>query len=909
MSEIGATYRLQLRPGFGFDEAAGICGYLKALGVTHVYCSPYLQAAPGSTHGYDVVDPGRVNEELGGAPAHARFLRRLKEEGLRQVLDIVPNHMAIGGRYNRWWWDVLENGPLSAYAFWFDIDWQSPEEKLRDKILVPVLGDHYGRILSAGRIRLQREEGSFVFHYEDHEFPAAPQSMAPVLAAAARRIHHDYLAFLADSLARLPAGSTCSWDPAMIVERHRDKEVIRGLLNRLCAENADVARAVDDVVAGTNRDPDALDRLLDQQSYRLAYWRTAARDLGYRRFFDINSLVGLRAELPEVFEQTHRLVLDWIRSGDLDGLRVDHPDGLRDPEEYFERLHRAAPDTWIVAEKILERGERLRPWMIAGTTGYDFLNVLSGLFVDQTGEESLTTVWHEFTGEAGSWDEVAIESRQRVMRDILGSDLNRLTALFVEICERHRDNRDFTRHDIHEALGGLVAAFPVYRTYVRAEKGQCAQDDQRYVDEALERLRSRRPDLDPGLLDFLRSILLLRERGNPESDFAMKFQQFTGSAMAKGIEDTAFYNFNRLVSLNEVGGDPGHFGVSPEEFHAWCISTERAWPQTMRAVSTHDTKRSADVRARIALLAGIPDQWRETVHRWAALNEKHRTNNCPDRNTEYLLYQTLVGAWPIVNDRLQEYALKAARESKHRTSWNSPDPEFEKNLEQFVAGIMSDSGFLADAASFIEPLIPQSRILSLAQMLIHLTAPGVPDIYQGDELWNLSLVDPDNRRPVNFPCRCRLLAQLESMDVSRIMARADEGFPKLWVITKALGLRSRLGGYAPLTIGGQNRERVIAFARGEVAVVAPRLPVPPAGWDDTFVALPNGAARKNVLTGEHITGCQVLLNTLFEKFPVALLVPETSRVTSHSIEELPPRSTPVRYSRAACAAPRRRKSR
>ena len=630
MSEIGATYRLQLRPGFGFDEAAAICGYLKALGITHVYCSPYLQAATGSTHGYDVVDPGRVNEELGGAEAHARFLRRLKEEGLRQVLDIVPNHMAISGRDNRWWWDVLENGPLSAYASWFDIEWQSPEEKLRGKILAPVLGDHYGRVLSAGGIRLEREGGSFVFHYEDHEFPAAPQSMASVLAAAAARLSSDYLAFLADSLSRLPTGSFFSSNPAMTAERHRDKEVIRGLLDRLCTEQAEVARTIDTVVDRLNRDPDALDGLLEQQCYRLAYWRTASRELGYRRFFDINSLVGLRAELPEVFDNTHRLILEWIRSGDLDGLRVDHPDGLRDPEGYFDRLHKAAPDTWVVAEKILEPGEQLRhSWMIAGTTGYDFLNVLGRLFVDPSGEEPLTRICAEFTGETGSWEAVAAESKQRVLHDILGSDLNRLTATFVDICERHRDNRDFTRHDIHDALRDLVAAFPVYRTYVRAEQGQCSAEDERYIDQALDRVRSSRPDLDPGLLDFLRSILVLRERGVQESEFAMQFQQFTGPAMAKGIEDTAFYNFNRLVTLNEVGGDPGHFGVSPNEFHEWCTRMEREWPQTMRAVSTHDTKRTADVRVRIALLAGIPDEWRKAVYRWAAINEKHKTNGWP----------------------------------------------------------------------------------------------------------------------------------------------------------------------------------------------------------------------------------------------------------------------------------------
>ena len=869
-----ATYRLQLRPGFGFDEAAGVCGYLKALGVTHVYCSPYLQAVPGSTHGYDVVDPSRVNEELGGAAAHARFLKRMKEEGLRQVLDIVPNHMAIGGRKNRWWWDVLENGPLSAYASWFDIEWQSAEEKLRDKILAPVLGDHYGRILSAGGIRLQREEGSFIFRYEDHVFPAAPQSMAPILSAAAKALNHDYLAFLADSLSRLPSGGAFGSDPALTAERHRDKEVIRELLARLCAERAEVAKAIDEAVESANRDPDALDRLLEQQSYRLAYWRTAARDLGYRRFFDINSLAGLRTELPEVFENTHRLILQWVRAGDLDGLRVDHPDGLRDPEGYFARLRKAAPDTWIVAEKILERGERLRAWDIAGTTGYDFLNLLGGLFVDSEGAEPLTRVWQEFTGETASWGQTAHESKERVLRDILGSDLNRLTARFVEICERHRDNRDFTRHDIHDALRDLAACFPVYRTYVRAQVGQCTEDDVRYVDEAFECLRSRRPDLDGGLLDFLRSILLLRERGNPEPDFAMQFQQFTAPVMAKGIEDTAFYNFHRLTALNEVGGDPGKFGVSPDEFHAWCSRIEKEWPHTMRTISTHDTKRSADVRVRVALLAGIPHEWQEAVNRWAGLNEKHRTDDWPDRNTEYLLYQTLVGAWPISAERLQEFALKAARESKRHTSWTVADAGYEKSLSGFIAGMMADREFLADAAKFMEPLIPQVRALSLAQLLIHLTAPGVPDIYQGDELWNLSLVDPDNRRPVDFETRRRLLSEMESMDVKEVMARADEGLPKLLVLTKALRIRQHLGVYAPLPLTGKHCGRAIAFLRGEVAVIAPRLPIGGEGWGNTAVTLP-GNTWKNAFTGERVVGPQTEVSALLSTFPVALLIPES----------------------------------
>ncbi len=866
MPEIGATYRIQLHPGFGFDDAGAVCGYLKSLGITHVYCSPYLQAAPGSTHGYDVVDPGRVNEELGGTAAHARFLERLKETGLGQVLDIVPNHMAITGKNNAWWWDVLENGPSSAYASFFDVDWQSPEEKLRNKILAPVLGDHYGRVLSAGQIRLEREAGSFIFRYADHVFPADPQSMASLLAAAAQRIQSDYLAFLADSLCRLPMTGN------HVSERHRDKEVIRGLLTRLCAESAEAARSIDACIDLVNRDPDALDQLLERQNYRLSFWRTAARDLGYRRFFDINTLVGLHMEREDVFDATHRLVLGWVRAGVLDGLRVDHPDGLRDPDAYFERLHKAAPTTWVVAEKILEPGEDLRrSWMVAGTTGYDFLNLVSGLFVDPRGEEPLTRLYHEFTGEVDSWQDTALKAKELVLRDILGSDLNRLTAMFVGICEHHRDNRDFTRHDIHHALRAAVCSFPVYRTYARAEQGQCSEEDERYIDQALTLAKSRRPDIDPGLIDFLRSILLLKKRGELETEFVMQFQQFTAPAMAKGVEDTAFYNFNRLVALNEVGGDPGRFGVSPAEFHSWCERTERDWPRTMLASSTHDTKRGEDVRARIALLSSIPERWREAVLRWAARNAPLKTNGLPDRNTEYLLYQTLVGAWPITLERMQEYMLKAVREAKRQTSWNLPNVEFEKALEGFVAGLMRDDEFLRCVRAFIEPLVSPGRIASLAQMLIKLTAPGTPDVYQGTEIWDLSLVDPDNRRPVDFELRRRLAQSLTSMSVEEVVQHEDEGLPKLWVLTKALQLRDKLGPYAALPIEGEKKDHAIAFSRGDIITVAPRFMLGAGEWGDTAVELPKGKMWRNVFTGDEIPEDRILLSGLFRRFPVALL--------------------------------------
>jgi (1->4)-alpha-D-glucan 1-alpha-D-glucosylmutase len=870
MTRPRSTYRLQFHAGFGFDAAVEIAGYLKALGVSHVYSSPYLQAAPGSMHGYDVVDHSRVNGELGGAAAHGRFTARLRELGLGQVLDIVPNHMSIAGRSNAWWWDVLENGPSSIYASYFDIDWQGPEERLRNKVMAPILGNHYGRVLAAGEVKAVRENGGFVFRYFDHALPLAPRSACGLIMAAAERAGSDYLAFLANALDKLPDSAGAGSAGAQA--RHRDKEVIRSLLTRLCAEDEKVTEAMDACVSRLNEDIDALDALLEAQNYRLSYWRTAERELGYRRFFDVNTLVGLHAENPQVFADTHCLPLQWVRRGGLDGLRVDHPDGLRDPEQYFTRLAEAAPNAWIVGEKILEPGEQPRRWAVAGTTGYDFLNVLGGVFIDQRGEQPLTGFYEEFTGEKTPYRELALEKKHQVLREILGSDVNRLTAQFMEICERHRNNRDFTRHEIHHAIRETVACFPVYRTYVRAEAGQVSADDRRYVDRAIAAAKERRPDLDPELFEFLRSVLLLWTRGALESEFTMQFQQFTGPAMAKGVEDTAFYCYNRLVCLNEVGGDPGRFGVSLDHFHAYCEDMQREWPGTMLATSTHDTKRSEDVRVRIALLSEIPEIWTAAVRRWSSGNERHKRDGWPDRNTEYLLYQTLLGAWPITPERMQTYTIKAIREAKTLTSWTSPNEAFEKAVGSFVDAILGDRGFVADFEGFVRPLIGPGRVQSLSQVLVKLTAPGVPDLYQGTELWDLSLVDPDNRRPVDYAVRTRLLAELDTLTVEQILAREEEGLPKLWTIRQALRVRERLGDYARMPVAGAKREHVIAFQRGEVACVAPRLVLGLGGdWGDTTVDLPRGPWF-NELSGSAVAPGPARVGDLLAKFPVAMLV-------------------------------------
>src|SRR3954451_24718644 len=861
-----STYRLQLRPEFGFDDAAAIAGYLADLGISHLYSSPYLQAARGSAHGYDVVDPTRVNEELGGEEAHARLCRTLGEKGLGQVLDVVPNHMAITERDNTWWWDVLENGASSRYAAYFDVDWNSPHPRLRDTVLLPILGDHYGRVLENGELELVRRGGKFEIHYHEHRMPVAPSSLDTLIAEAARRCGSPDPALLADALGPLPLATTTGRES--IARRHRGKEVLAGQLARLAGETPEVALALAAVVKEINGDPDRLDDLLQRQNYRPAFWRTADQELDYRRFFDVHTLVGLRMEDERVFADTHALVLHWLRKGVLDGLRIDHPDGLRDPEEYFERLRDEAPEAWIVIEKILEPGEPLREsWPVEGTTGYDFLGRVGGLLVDPEGEGPLTELYTELTDQSADWAELVREKKLLVLGDLLASDVNRLAEVFLQVCERHRRHRDYTRFELRQAIRDVVACFPVYRTYVRAEIGEVADLDRRYVDEAIEAAKARRSDLPADLFDFFRGLLLLEIRGpggsQAESELVMRFQQLTGPAMAKGVEDTAFYNFHRLIALNEVGGSPGDFGLSVEAFHSLSVEAQRLWPRALLATSTHDTKRSEDVRARISLLSEMPEEWGTAVRRWIDHNARHRRGDFPDRNAEYLLYQTLVGAWPISAGRAAAYMEKAAREAKAFTSWTRQNPEYEEALHAFVTSVLEDRDFVADLEAFVAPLVAPGRINSLAQTLLKTAAPGVPDFYQGSEVWDLSLVDPDNRRPVDYELRRSLLSDLKrGMTPEEVLARMDDGLPKLWLIHQGLQLRRRspeafgpAGAYEPLRAAGPRAEHVMAFMRGvrggAVAAVAPRLPLRLQGdWQGgTTLKLPPGSWRDE-LTGE-----------------------------------------------------------
>jgi (1->4)-alpha-D-glucan 1-alpha-D-glucosylmutase len=877
-----STYRLQLHAGFRFSDAASLADYLKRLGISHVYSSPYLQAAPGSMHGYNVVDHEKVNEELGGEEGLKQFSAKLNALGLRWILDIVPNHMATGPQ-NRYWWDVLENGPSSRYATWFDIDWHSAEVKLQNKVLIPVLGDQYGRVLSAGQIRVEQQCDQFRVAYFDNIFPIAPRSLAIPLAKAAEYAQNATLSFIADSLARLPAPESTDRDSVAL--RHRDKMVIYELLHNLCAQHPDIPESIARAIAELNGNVDALDEFLNLQNYRLAYWRTADQELGYRRFFDVNTLIGLRVERAHVFEATHCRILDWLQNGDLDGVRVDHPDGLRDPQQYFERLRERAPEAWIVGEKILQPQEALRPaWPIEGTTGYDFLNVCNEVLMHGEGLKDLTDIYRHFTGEPGDVAAIAHDKRLNVEQEALGSDVNRPANLFVSICENNRDRRDYTRAEIRRALREVAAGFAVYRTYVAPDRDQITDEDRAEINHAVAEAKKHRTDLDTELLDFIGDVLALRQRGGLETEFLLRFQQFTSPVMAKGLEDTAFYCYNRMIGLNEVGAAPDRDGLALEDFHDFLRKRQELQPFTMNALTTHDTKRSEDVRARLAVLTEMPGRWRSALNRWSRMNAQFRSGNYPDRNTEYFLYQTLIGAWPICAQRLHIYMEKAAREAKQQTSWTQQNKEFEDALHAFIDHILGSQEFIAELENFVGQVLVPGRFNSLAQTLVRYTAPGVPDTYQGSELWDLRLVDPDNRAPVDYHARCAMLAELEKgIDIEEILRQMDSGLPKFWVAYRSLRLRrdhpewfGAEAEYAPMIAEGAKKEHVIAYLRGgNVATVVPRWNAKlGAGWAATAVELPAGRWQ-NILAGGAIDGGRARVQALFEHFPVALLVKDT----------------------------------
>ncbi len=823
-----ATYRLQFNREFTFAQAANLVPYLAALGISHCYASPYLRSRPGSTHGYDIIDHNNLNPEIGSEEDYERFVAALHEHGMGQILDIVPNHMGVMGSDNAWWLDVLENGQASDYAGFFDIDWEPLKDELQGKILVPVLGDQYGTVLDNGELKLtfDRGKGEFSLIYHEHRFPVNPREYPRILDRRLERLEQslaskreEFLEFqsIISAFGHLP--SRLETAVPLRTERLRDKEIHKRRLATLCSQSAEVSAFLEQSVSeinGTVGDPksfDELHELIKGQAYRLAYWRVAADDINYRRFFDINELAGLRMENEEVFEITHRLIFDLVRQRKVDGLRIDHPDGLYDPAQYFRRLKdgltAASPDdkrVYVIIEKILTGDEQLpAQWPVDGTTGYDFVNLVNALFVDPDSLGQMDRIYRAFIGSRASFDNLAYRSKKIVMHSALASELNVLANLLSKIALANRHTCDFTLNSLREAISKIVACFPVYRTYISED--QVSETDLEYIEEAVTCAKRASPGSDPSVFDFVRDVMLVR-RGDSQGEvyrravirFAMKTQQFTSAVMAKGLEDTSFYRYHRLDSLNEVGGDPRKYGESVEDFHCKMVERAKNWPHTMLDTSSHDTKRSEDVRARINVLSEIPGEWRKEVRRWQEFNLDKKTlvNDvmAPSRNDEYLLYQTLVGAWPFggsshvedsFSERIKQYMLKAVREAKEKSSWANPNAEYEAAVTGFVEGILQDTNeeFLKPFVAFQQKISRIGILNSLSQTLLKLTCPGVPDVYQGTEIWDLSLVDPDNRREVDYSQRREMLEEMERLsdapsDTVAEYLRADHRQCRRW---------------------------------------------------------------------------------------------------------------------------------
>jgi malto-oligosyltrehalose synthase len=886
-----STYRLQVHGGFTLNDARGIVPYLQRLGAGAAYTSPYFAAEPGSTHGYDVTNHNEINPEVGGDEAHTAFTDALRDAGLQHIVDFVPNHMGISTATNPWWRDVLAHGPQSQYARFFDVDWNPFKSELRRKLLLPILGDQYGKVLERGELQVEVDGSAdpgtgVVLRYFDHRLPLTMPHVPD-----------------AQELQRLNG------------------------------------------VPGQARSFDALHELLEAQAYRLAYWRTAAHEINYRRFFDVNTLAGLRVEDPAVFEAIHRRLAQLLAEGRVTGVRIDHPDGLFDPAKYFEMLQALDGGIWVVAEKILSGRERLSDrWAVHGTTGYNFLHQVNGLFVEPSSARRMRRIYAKLTGRTETFDDLLYESKRLIMDTAMASELTVLANMLNRISEGNRRSRDFTLNSLRDVLVEVVACFPIYRTYV--DEAGWTPDDRAALERAIIRARRRNPAMDATIFDFFREVVLPRDPddvlasvyerrdGYPPADaseaaerrrFAMKFQQYTGPLQAKGLEDTAFYRYNLLLSLNDVGGDPSRFGVAAAEFHELNQRRQEDWPYEMLATATHDTKLGEDVRARIDVLSELPDEWEREVSRWMRVAKPARTildnEPAPDRNDEYRFYQALLGAWPHEGvtdafvERMQAYMIKSVKEAKVRSSWINPDDSYEAAVNTYVERVLSgpeSSKFLPAFVPFQERIARVGLANALSQAVLKIASPGVPDFYQGTELWDLNLVDPDNRRPVDFGARACLLNRVErilaleghrrAVETAALLASWPDGAIKLLLTTAGLRLRRSMpdvfldGSYLPLqTDTAAVSARVVAFARlgadRAVIAVAPHLvarivdddhPAPVADvWKTSRVMLPPSLASlayRDAFTGAEVRPVQtngsawLFVGQVLRILPVALLV-------------------------------------
>ncbi len=986
-----ATYRLQFGPALTFREAKDLVSYFDDLGISDLYASPLFKPCSDEGHGYDICDHQQLNPAVGSQEEFESLSGVLQSRGMGLILDVVPNHMGIG-KNNLWWMDVLENGPSSTFSCYFDIDFHPTKPELENRVLLPILEDQYGKVLESGKFRLAIEEGAFFIYYYDHKLPVAPFTYSKILGYPIEALTQTLgkederlqeLQSILTALNYLPPQTELA--PEKIEERKREKEVIKRRIATLYRNSPEVRSAVDWAIQAFNgtvgdaRSFNLLDDLLGAQSYRPAFWRVAIDEINYRRFFDITSLAAIRMELPPVFEEAHQFIFRLLTEGRITGLRVDHPDGLWNPDRYFRQLQenyilcmaqsgpagvsRAEPQKdilgesvtrrmvehperdeplfwplYVVAEKILCAGESLpRDWAVFGTTGYEFLNLVNGLFVDSGNRKAFDRIYSHFIGTQIHFGNLVNSSKKMIMLISLASEIQALSHQLERLSEKNRWYRDFTLNSLTFAIREVIAGLPVYRTYINGPDGVPLRD-QKYIETAVEEAKRRNPRTAEAIFDFIRDTLLLRNLQNfPEEDrtklvrFVMQFQQVTGPVMAKALEDTAFYIYNRLVSLNEVGGHPEQFGISVTEFHQQNLERQQKWPHSLLATSTHDTKRSEDVRARLNVLSEIPGEWRAALSRWSRLNASTKIlvdgQLAPDRNDEYLLYQTLVGAWPMENlpssavgefnrfrERIAAYMEKATLEAKVHTSWVNRNEEYDAAVQNFVLQVLDNRGkkrFLSDLQVFQFRVAYFGQFNSLGQVLIKLTSPGVPDIYQGTELWDFSLVDPDNRRPVDYPRRRSLLVELKNrvneagqdlIPMAReLLEHGQDGRIKLYLIYRTLNFRRlhpRLfssGSYLPLEGMGPMKDHVCTFARtreDEVILVAvPRLVVrltggkeqPPLGeeiWKDTWLALPADWVNRtliNLYTGERISVSKkdqvsgLPLAEVFRNFPVAVL--------------------------------------
>ena len=936
------TYRLQLNRWFTFAQAREIVPYLRDLGVSDVYTSPYFQAGPNSMHGYDIVDHNKLNPAIGSQEDYDAWIEELHKHEIGQVLDFVPNHMGVTEPGNKWWTDVLENGPSSIYAPYFDIDWRPQKEDLRDKVLLPILTDQYGRVLERGEFTVRLEEGAFYLDYGNHKLPISPGTYRFILELALENLaeykdeefYGEFQSILT-ALEHLPRRTET--EPEKLAERVREKEIVKRRLERRCQEAPQIQRVIQKALAQINGHPgdprsfDKLDELLNAQSYRLAFWRVAAEEINYRRFFDVNDLAAIRMELPEVFDAAHELVVDLVRRGAVTGLRIDHPDGLYLPKAYLEKLQRRCAKAlgrplpkdgraiYMIAEKILTGSEKLRAdWPLHGTTGYDFANQVAHILVDASAEGAITKAFHRFIGHTMHFGHLVYAKKRLVMRIALANEVAVLGSMLDRLSEKNRWYRDFTLEALERAVRETIACFPAYRTYL-APGQPLSEEDRQVIERAIAVAKRRNPAIEESIFNFLRDTLLFRFPENLDAQareehmhFVLKFQQFTGPIMAKGLEDTAFYIYNRLAALNEVGGAPQQLGISVDAFHERNLDRHRNWPATLLATSTHDTKRSEDVRARMLAISEIPDVWRRSLQKWRTANRRWKKevneSEAPDANEEYLLYQTLLGTWPLAANgaaerkvsadyiqRIQNYMTKALNEAKLNTSWIQPNEPWLAATRDFVGKILdpgTKNRFLPTFLPVAEEIARLGAINSLAQTLLKLASPGVPDIYQGSEVWDFSLVDPDNRRPVDYKRRAEMLSCLTSKKPEELLQNWPDGRIKMFLTQRVLHFRNQnvdlfqRANYLPLRATGSFADHCIAFARQldrqSVIVIVPRLSsrigFPPVGdrWKDTAIELPEGFPLerwRQVITGHEfwIKDRQLRVADAMSILPFALL--------------------------------------